>query len=266
MSNENGTIKDLKTVIKDFFLRIPCFPSIVFYGKILRIVFTGSFKAKRGQYDTAAWCESSLATIDALKAVGGQVEITGTEHFKKFEGPCVFIANHMSALETFVLPHIIAPFKPVTFVIKQSLIEYPVFKHIMRSRDPITVGRSNPRDDLKAVLAGGAERLKRGVSVIVFPQTTRSEVFDPKTFNTIGVKLAKKAGVPVVPIALKTDVLRPQGKFLKEFGAVDPSKKAYFAFGEPLRVQGRGDEEQSKIIAFILSKQKEWKERGNKSL
>lgn len=251
-------------MIKDFFLRIPCLPSLVFYGKILRIVFAGSFKVKRGQYDTAAWSESSLAAIDALKAVGGHVEITGTELFAAVEGPCVFIGNHMGTLETFALPCMIAPFKEVTFVVKQSLIDYPVFKHLIRSRDPIVVGRANPRDDLKAVLEGGFERLKRGTSIIVFPQTTRSDVFDPATFNSIGVKLAKKAGVPIVPIAIKSDAWR-NGRFLKEFGAIDTSKKAYFAFGEPLRVHGRGDEEHKTIIDFILAKQKEWKERGDGS-
>jgi len=136
-------------------------------------------------------------------------------------------------------------------------VDYPVFKHIMRARNPITVGRTNPREDLKAVLEGGEERLKRGVSLVIFPQTTRTPVFDPAEFNTIGVKLAKRAGVPVVPIALLTDAWG-NGKRLKEFGRIDPSKKAHFAFGEPMTIAGRGDEEHQKIIEFITGKLQEW--------
>ena len=68
----------------------------------------------------------------------------------------------MSALETFVLPCIIEPFKDTTFVVKQSLIDYPVFKYVMRSRNPIAVGRTNPRDDLKAVLDGGKRYCRQG--------------------------------------------------------------------------------------------------------
>ena len=163
----------------------------------------------------------------------------------------------MSTLETMVLPCIISQFKDSTFVVKQSLVDYPVFKHIMRARNPITVGRTNPRDDLKAVFEGGEERLKAGISIVIFPQTTRTEVFDPAQFNTIGIKLAKKANVPVVPIALKTDAWG-NGKYLKDYGKVDVSKKVWFAFGKPLTITGRGDAEHQQIIDFISGKLKEW--------
>jgi 1-acyl-sn-glycerol-3-phosphate acyltransferase len=231
--------------------------SLTFYARLVSIVVGGSALAKRGRYGTPEWCKGSLATLRALEAAGVKFEITGTGAFKAVEGPCVFISNHMSTLETFVLPTIIAPFKDATFVIKQSLIDYPVFKHIMRSRDPITVGRTNPRDDLKAVLEGGTERLKAGRSVIIFPQTTRTPVFDPAQFNTIGIKLAKRAGVPAVPIALMTEAWG-NGRFLKDFGRIDPSKKARFAFGNPLDIRDRGAEEHQKIIEFITEKLKEW--------
>ncbi len=221
------------------------------------IVWRASSLAKRGRYKTPEWCDSSLAVLRALELVGVNIEITGTDFFKSLDGPCVFIANHMSTLETFVLPSVIAPFKDATFVVKQSLVEYPVFKHVMRSRNPITVGRSNPREDLKAVLEGGADRLRAGISIIIFPQTTRTPVFDPATFNTIGVKLAKKAGVPAVPIALKTDAWS-NGKCLKDYGRIFPARQVHFAFGKPMWIRDRGAEEHAAVIEFISSRLKEW--------
>ncbi len=238
-----------------FFVRL--LPALSFYSGLLRIVFSASSEAKRGRYGDAEWSQSSLATLRAFESVGGVVEVTGTDNFRSLGGPCVFIGNHMSTLETFVLPVLIQPFKRVTFVVKQSLVEYPVFKYVMRSRDPITVGRTNPREDLKAVFEGGEARLKAGTSLVIFPQTTRSEVFDAAQFNTIGVKLAKRAGVPVVPVAILTDAWG-NGKYLKDFGRIDPSKKVHFAFGEPMSIQGRGDEEHSKIIEFITGKLRAW--------
>ncbi len=234
--------------------------SLAFYVRLISIVIRGSARAKRGPYGTPEWSEDSLASLRALETVGVKFEITGTDAFKAVEGPCVFVANHMSTLETFVLPALIAPFKDATFVVKQSLVDYPIFKHIMRSRDPITVGRTNPRDDLRAVLEGGAERLNAGRSIVIFPQTTRTPVFDPSQFNTIGIKLAKKAGVPVVPIALKTDAWG-NGMYLKDYGRIDPSKKVYFAFGKPLLIRDRGNEEHLEIMRFIEGKLGEW-ERG----
>jgi 1-acyl-sn-glycerol-3-phosphate acyltransferase len=233
------------------------FPSLDFYWHAFLIVFGASRKAKRGRYGTAEWCGSSLATLRALERVGVRVQVTGIRHFRDLPGPCVFIGNHMSTLETFVLPVIISTFRESTFVVKQSLVEYPIFKYVMRSRNPITVGRSNARDDLKAVLEGGTERLKAGTSIVIFPQTTRTAVFDPEAFNTIGVKLAKKAGVPVVPVALKTDAWG-NGRWLKDYGEIRPELPVYFAFGEPMQVRDRGTEEHEATVAFIQAKLGEW--------
>ncbi len=233
------------------------FPSFFFYCQDLVIVLRASRQAKQGRYDTAAWASSSHDIVRALETVGVQFEITGVDHIRRLDAPCVFIANHMSILETFVLPGIIAPIRETTFVVKQSLVEYPVFKYVMRSRDPVTVTRSNPRDDLRAVLEGGEQRLKAGVSIVVFPQTTRTNRFDPADFNSIGVKLAKKAGAPIVPIALKTDAWG-NGRYLKDFGRIRPSSTVHFAFGEPLRVQDRGREEHEQIVHFISDKLRAW--------
>ncbi len=45
--------------------------------------------------------------------------------------------------------------------------------------------------------------LKKNISVLIFLQTTRELRFDPKKFNTLGIKLAKRAKVPVIPVAVK---------------------------------------------------------------
>ncbi len=234
-------------------------PSLTFYVHLLQIVRRASKKARQNQYGTKEWCASSMETLRALEQAGVTVEITGIDQFRALTGPCVFIGNHMSTLETFVLPVIIAPIKDITFVVKQSLVEYPVFKHVMRSRNPVTVGRSNAREDLKAVLEGGVERLGAGLSIVIFPQTTRTLVFNEEQFNTIGIKLAKKAGVPVVPLALKTDAWG-NGKYLKDFGRINPALTVHFAFGEPLTIRDRGVEEHQRIVDFISGKLREWNE------
>jgi 1-acyl-sn-glycerol-3-phosphate acyltransferase len=235
-------------------------PAALFYARIASVVWRAGVKSKRGAYPDAAWGESSLETVRAIEEIGVPVEIEGVDNLAGVAGPCVIIGNHMSTFETFALPTIILTSRPgerVTFVVKRSLVDYPVFGHVMRSRDPIVVGRSNPRDDLKAVLEGGEERLRAGVSIIVFPQTTRTPVFDPAAFNTIGVKLARRAGVPVVPLALKTDAWG-NGRLLKEVGRIDTSRTAHFAFGAPLRVGGRGTEEHQRIVDFIREHLTRW--------
>ena len=208
-------------------------------------------------YDDAAWSRSSFDILRALEAAGVRLEIAGVGRFAALGGPCVFVGNHMSTLETFVLPTVILSAKRMTYVVKRELTSYPVFGHVMRARDPIVVGRANPRDDLKAVLEGGAERLRAGISIVVFPQTTRTPVFDPAAFNTIGVKLARRAQVPVVPIALKTDAWG-NGRVVKDIGRIDPAKTVHIEFGAPLRVQGTGVTEHQRVIDFIRERLRAW--------
>ncbi len=212
---------------------------------------------KKGLYNRGEWCSSSLRIFRMLEKTGAQIEITGIEHLEQVGGPCVIIGNHMSLLETVILPTIVQSVRDVTFVVKQSLLDYPVFKHVMRFCDPVAVSRTNPREDFKAVMTGGQARLQEGVSIIVFPQTTRTVTFDPEQFNTIGVKLAQKAKVPIIPMALKTDAWG-NGKVLKDFGRLDIRKTIHFAFGEPIHVQGRGSDEHQQVMDFIQQKQDEW--------
>lgn len=242
---------------RSFFSRIFLSPKFTFYPQFFLIVWINSRRAKKGLYGGREWADSSLDVMHALENVGTRIEITGMDNINKFEGPAVFIGNHMSTLETMVLPCIIQPLKETTFIVKKGLLTMPVFGHVMRSRDPVVVGRVNPREDLKAVLEEGLKKLKTGRSIIVFPQSTRSVVFDPAEFNSLGVKLASRAGVPVVPLALKTDAWGI-GRHVKEFGPLDVMKKVHFAFGEPIKAEGRGNDAHEKVIRFIQERLEEW--------
>lgn len=234
------------------------FPSLVYYLKMMRLVFWASKKAKSGEYTIEKRVEGTLKILKALESVGVEFEIENLASFRELESPCVFVSNHMSTLETFIFTCIIEPDRHITFVIKQSLIEYPVFKHIMLSLDPVVVTRENPREDFEAVMKGGQDRLNRKISMVVFPQTTRSTIFDPNQFNTIGVKLARRAGVPVIPVALRTDAWGNNDRFVKEFGKIDPNKPVRICFGDPIHIHGNGKAEHELIVQFIEGKLKEW--------
>ena len=238
------------------------FPSLFFYQKIVRIVTRSAIKAKWGHYDDHAWFMANRENTAALEAVGVHVSVENAEVFRRLNGPAVILGNHMSTAETFILGGFILPAQRVTFVVKRSLVDYPIFGHIMRNRNPVVVGRTNAKDDLKTVLDEGAKRLADGLCLIVFPQRTRTTLFSPDDFNSIGVKLAKRAGVPVIPLAVKTDAWG-NGKRLKDFGPITPSKPLHIAFGEPLTITGTGKEENQAVIDFIQERLAAW-ERADK--
>ena len=253
-SNEYHTPKNVKySLLKK--LHLPLWFS--FYMHIYYIIFIGWVSAKLKRFDNAFWIKESNLTKEAVESNGGRIHIDGLDNIKSVDGPVVFIGNHMSTLETFLLPFLIEPLKTFTFVVKQKLLTIGFFGPIMRSRDPIAVGRTNPKDDLKAVLQQGAEKLAAGKSIVIFPQSTRSSKFMPEHFNTLGVKLAKKANVPIIPIALKTDFWG-NGKWLRDFGPVGRSKDVYITFGKPMNVKATGKEEHNQIVDFITAHLKKW--------
>jgi 1-acyl-sn-glycerol-3-phosphate acyltransferase len=233
-------------------------PSFVFYCRFIGVVVQAAYRAKKGRYPDDVWGLDSLRILRLLEDAGLRFNITGFDHMEHLGRPCVFIGNHMSIMETLVLPAIVLPYTRVTFVVKESLLHYPVFKHVMRSRNPVAVTRQNPRQDLKTVLSEGSERLSNGISVIVFPQTTRSTGFDAEHFGSIGTKLARKADAPIIPVALKTDAWQ-NGKWSKDFGGFVPDMPVNIAFGEPITISGKGTAEHQQIVDFITGKLDEWR-------
>lgn len=233
------------------------FPSLAFHLRFVGITFSCAWQAWRGKYNDQAWAASSTQMIRYLENVGVRFEITGLDYLRQVEGPCLVVGDHMSSLETMVLPALVQPIKKVTFVVKQSLLNYPVFKYVMRSRDPVPVTTTDPRKDFKMMMEGGQERLEQGTSIIIFPEGRRALKFDHEKFNSIGVKLASRAGVPIVPVALETSAWG-LGKPIADFGRIDPARKVRFAFGPPIMVEGRGAAEQSKLIQFIQAKLDLW--------
>ncbi|HJH05007.1 lysophospholipid acyltransferase family protein [Victivallis vadensis] len=216
---------------------------------------------RRGELTKERQISYSNENLRLVERCGGKVHLRGLDNLRALDGrPVVLIGNHMSLLETALFHSVARGLVDFTFVIKQSLMEVPFFRDIMTSLEAIPIGRANPRDDLKAVFEEGGKLLASGRSIIIFPQSTRSEEFDPEKFNSIGIKLAKRAGVPVLPFALKTDFLG-NGRYFRDLGPVRPEREVWFEFGAAREVAGNGQELQQEIIAFIRERLKEWRSR-----
>ena len=121
----------------------------------------------------------------------------------------------------------------------------------------LPVTRTDPKKDLMTMFADGVARIKAGGSFLVFPQGTRQSEWNEKKFSSIGAKVAEKAGVPIVPIAVKTDMLPTREKgFFKDFGTVDPSKRVLVSAG-PV-ITGTAREMHAASAKWIGDKLKTW--------
>ena len=228
-----------------------------FAGRYLREVIRSRSIALRGLYDRRAWAESSYRVFRLIEECGGRFHLRGLDNLRTVHGPFVFISNHMSTLETMTFPGIIAPYMEVTFVVKESLASHPLFGPVMSARNPILVKRSNPREDFQTVMTTGKGLLANGTSVIIFPQSTRSAEFIPEEFNSLGIKLARAAGVQVLPVAIKTDFWG-NGKYLKELGPLRRTSPIHMVFGHPFPISGNGKEEHKQVIDFIITHLQQW--------
>jgi 1-acyl-sn-glycerol-3-phosphate acyltransferase len=206
---------------------LPGWRIFIYYARISTTFLIENLAGLRGKLNNERWLTASIRCIKAVESAGGCINVSGLEGVSNHNGPLVYIANHMSILETLILPSVTLAFSDVTFIIKDELRHYPIIGRVMKGFNLIAVYRQNPRDDLKIVLNEGHNRIRQGCSVVIFPQATRSRVFDEAIFNTLGVKLARKAGVPVVPIALKTD-FHGNGRWIKDIGPINPNLALYF--------------------------------------
>jgi 1-acyl-sn-glycerol-3-phosphate acyltransferase len=227
--------------------------NIWYHINVIRGIISCYKFSKRGLFDINQFAAHSYRFLTLVEKCGVSVKIEGLDNLEimKQKG-CVLVANHMSLLETFILPSMFLAFGKGTYILKESLLKYPYLKNALNAIHPISVKRENPRDDLKKVLQEGSEKLKRGISLMMFPQATRDVNFDKTKFNTIGHKLAAKVNAPLIPVAIKTD-------FQAKGGRVDRSKPVHISFGKPiLNIAENRKAAYEEAFAFIAETYKSW--------
>ncbi len=135
---------------------------------------------------------------DILNKFGWKVELEGAENLPE-KGPVVVISNHQSYVD---IPAILSilPFQ-VGFVAKSELEKIPVFSTwILRIRG-LLINRGDARASLRTISEGVA-LVKQGFSMAIFPEGTRSRGPEMGEFKAGSLKLATKAGCPVLPITI----------------------------------------------------------------
>jgi 1-acyl-sn-glycerol-3-phosphate acyltransferase len=132
-----------------------------------------------------------------LRLAGIRVRIEGLENVPS--GPCVFAANHISALD----PMAFIPAIPrrVAILVKAELFRIPILGTAMRVSQFVPVDRAD-RESAAISVALCVERLRQGISFAVYPEGTRSPDGRLRPFKRGAFSMAIQAGVPVVPVSI----------------------------------------------------------------
>lgn len=111
----------------------------------------------------------------------------------------IYMSNHQS---NFDIPVLLA-YLPVQFrwIAKNELFKIPIFGYAMKRAGHISIDRSGRKSTLQSI-KNAAETIRNGVSVSIFPEGTRSQDGNLKSFKNGGFVLAVDSGVPIIPIII----------------------------------------------------------------
>ncbi len=114
----------------------------------------------------------------------------------------LMVANHRSLADPVVMVHEM-PKEELTFISKPGNLKLPIIGKVMHKCGCLPLDRENNREALKTVKAATEYIEKDYASVVIYPEGTRSKQEGMLPFHAGSFKIAQRAGVPVVVIALR---------------------------------------------------------------
>ena len=198
-------------MIRTFIILIFALPATVFFSGLAILV---SFIDKNNVLPykvTKTWAEFILAVSRIKVTVNGLYNILPDRSY-------IYMSNHQS---NFDIPVALAylPFQ-FKWVAKAELFKIPIFGYAMHRIGHINIDRSNRRAAYKS-LKKAAKNIREGVSVLIYPEGTRSKDGNIRPFKTGGFVLAVESGVPIVPVIIHgTWPIMPKNKIIIKPGNV----------------------------------------------
>ena len=183
-----------------------------------------AYCAKVGE-DWASYVMNNVLNID--------LEVVGRENLPK--EACCFIGNHTSMLDVPILIHAVG--RCMGFIAKKEALTTPGLGIWMREYVCVALDRENAREAIKSIREG-AQNIKDGYSMAIFPEGTRSKTGKLLEFKKGSLKLATMAKAPVVPVTIE--------------GAHEAlekgSKKIKVTFSEPIYTSELSREEEKGLM------------------
>src|SRR5829696_5840880 len=156
----------------------------------------------------------------------------------------VFVSNHRSYLDTAAM--FICTGRRIGLLAKKELLKVPVLGVGMGFVNVMAIDRTNRESAIRTTEAA-AQRIKSGVSFAVFVEGTRAKPGELLPFKKGAFYMARQAGVPVVPVAIKnSDVLMGKGTGEARSGTLE------MVFLRPVETAGVvTDEDMNRLIAGV---------------
>lgn len=209
--------------------------STIVTGTLVLLLTPFSYKVR--YYCINVYARSVIKALTLFCGIDYRVE--GRKHIQH---PAIIFCKHQSTWETYILQII---FPPISFVFKSELLWIPFFGWGLATMKPISIQRGTGHKAVKQLVAGGIKRLQEGLSVVIFPEGTRTHATGPGRYRIGGAVLAAESGYPVIPVAHNA------GEFWKRKGFIKKPGNITVRIGPAILTQGKTPE-------AILEEARQW--------
>ncbi len=182
------------------------------YFALLSILISYISKSPYTTHKIARIWAKSILLVSGIKVIAkGNSNIDPARNY-------IYMSNHMS---NFDIPVLLAHLPlHLRWLAKAELFEIPIFGPAMKSADYISIDRSNLRSAIRS-LKKAAKNIRDGLSVLIFPEGTRSKDNNIQPFKKGGFVIAVDSGIPIIPVIIQgTWKIMPKKQFLIKPGNV----------------------------------------------
>jgi 1-acyl-sn-glycerol-3-phosphate acyltransferase len=166
--------------------------SLLVLGSLVLLTSPFDRKGKVVHLYGRLWGKVSLLANGVKVKVGGVENVRGT-------GPYIFMSNHQGSYDIFALLGYL-PFQ-FRWLAKKELFSIPFFGWTLSAAGYVSIDREGTRDTVEA-MNKAARKIRDGMSVMIFPEGSRSPDGSIQPFKKGGFSLAIKSKVPIIPVAI----------------------------------------------------------------
>lgn len=151
------------------------------------------YKGTKAEHDANFYCLKRLSK-NILKLLGVKLEVHGCT---KYDEAVIYIGNHRSNFDSLILIAVME--RPLMFVGKNEIKKFPFVGRWFQDIGCLFLERDNLKKSLE-VIRQGAERVKQGYSLVIFPEGGRTKEDCVREFKSGSFKLATKTQACIVPV------------------------------------------------------------------
>ncbi|NJP38729.1 lysophospholipid acyltransferase family protein [Alkalicoccus luteus] len=201
----------------------------------------------RAKADAYIHRRAYLWASSLVRFAGGKVSVHGNDNLP--EGPVLFVAGHQG---NFDIPIILSTAnRKIGFISKVEVKKIPLIGSWMKLLDCVFIDRNDRRQSVAAIREG-AEKLKAGCSLVIFPEGTRNRGGQPGQFKKGSLKLAQLSGVPIIPVTTDGSY-----KMMEANGGRMKPAHVTITYGEPVTIHQDKKVDAAELAALVQQKVEE---------